>query len=53
MKVPPRSVVMGLPGKVVRAVTDEEVARTRTINERYREIAKRYAAGEYRVMRMG
>ena len=45
MKVPPRSVVMGLPGKVVRAVTDEEVARTRTINERYREIARRYAAG--------
>jgi carbonic anhydrase/acetyltransferase-like protein (isoleucine patch superfamily) len=47
MKVPPRSVVMGLPGKVVRAVTDEEVTRTRTINERYREIARRYAAGEY------
>jgi carbonic anhydrase/acetyltransferase-like protein (isoleucine patch superfamily) len=47
MKVPPRSVVMGLPGKVVRAVTDEEVARTRTINERYRELARRYAAGEF------
>jgi carbonic anhydrase/acetyltransferase-like protein (isoleucine patch superfamily) len=47
MKVPPRSVVMGLPGKIVRAVTDEEVARTRIINERYRELAKRYAAGEF------
>lgn len=44
MKVPPRSVVMGLPGKIVRAATPEEIARTRTINERYRELAKRYAA---------
>jgi carbonic anhydrase/acetyltransferase-like protein (isoleucine patch superfamily) len=47
MKVPSRSVVMGLPAKVVRAVTDEEVARTRMINERYREMARRYAAGEF------
>ena len=46
MKVPPRSVVMGLPGKVVRAVAAEEVAQTRTINARYRELARRYAAGE-------
>jgi carbonic anhydrase/acetyltransferase-like protein (isoleucine patch superfamily) len=51
MKVPPRSVVMGLPGKVVRAVTAEEIARTRTINERYRELARRYAAGEFGVVR--
>lgn len=47
MKVPPRSVVMGLPGKVVRAVTAEEVALTRSINARYRELARRYAAGEF------
>lgn len=53
MKVPPRSVVMGLPGKVVRAVTPEEVARTRTINERYLEMAKRYRAGEFKVLRTG
>lgn len=46
LKVPPRSVVMGLPGKVVRAATAEEIANTKTINARYREIAKRYAAGE-------
>jgi carbonic anhydrase/acetyltransferase-like protein (isoleucine patch superfamily) len=50
MKVPPRSVVMGLPAKVVRVVTAEEIARTRTINERYREMAKRYAAGEFETM---
>jgi carbonic anhydrase/acetyltransferase-like protein (isoleucine patch superfamily) len=47
MKVPPRSVVMGVPGKVVRTVTPEEVARTRVISERYRELARRYAAGEF------
>jgi len=44
MIVPPRSLVMGLPGKVVRRVTDEEVARTRMINARYRELAVQYAA---------
>ncbi len=43
MKVPPRSVVMGIPGKVVRAATTEEIARTRTINERYREMARLYS----------
>jgi carbonic anhydrase/acetyltransferase-like protein (isoleucine patch superfamily) len=43
--VPPRSVVMGVPGKVVRATTDDEVERTRTICRRYRELAERYAAG--------
>ena len=47
MNVPPRSVVMGLPGKVVRAATAEEIAYTRTINARYRELARRYAAGEF------
>lgn len=45
MKVPPRSVVMGLPGKVVRAATAEEIAQTRTINARYRELARKYAGG--------
>lgn len=48
-KVPPRSVVMGLPGRVVRKVTDAEVEQTRTINARYREMARRYAAGEVKV----
>jgi carbonic anhydrase/acetyltransferase-like protein (isoleucine patch superfamily) len=46
MRVPPRSVVMGLPGKVVRPATADEIAHTRTINARYREMARRYAAGE-------
>ena len=28
-RIPPRSVVMGVPGKVVRAITEEELERTR------------------------
>ncbi len=44
--IPPRSLVMGLPGKVVRAVTDEEVERTRGIAARYLELARRHARGE-------
>ncbi len=47
MKVPPRSVVMGIPGKIVRSVTPDEIARTLMINERYREMARRYTAGEF------
>jgi carbonic anhydrase/acetyltransferase-like protein (isoleucine patch superfamily) len=47
MVVPPRSLVMGVPGKVVRSVTADEVARTRTISERYQQMARRYAEGEF------
>ncbi len=43
--IPPRSVVMGVPGKVVRAATAEEIAKTKTIAARYREMAQRYATG--------
>ncbi len=46
MTVPPRSVVMGVPAKVVRAATPAEVEQTRTINARYRDMARRYHAGE-------
>jgi carbonic anhydrase/acetyltransferase-like protein (isoleucine patch superfamily) len=46
MVVPPRSLVMGLPGKVVRRVTDDELERTREINRRYRALAERYVRGE-------
>ena len=46
-RIPPRSVVMGVPGKVVRPVTPEEVERTRTICAHYLELAQRYARGGY------
>jgi carbonic anhydrase/acetyltransferase-like protein (isoleucine patch superfamily) len=44
-KIPPRSVVMGIPGKVVRPATVDDIARTRAINARYIELARRYAEG--------
>ena len=47
MIVPPRSLVMGVPGRVVRAVKPEEIERTRATNERYRALARRYATGEF------
>lgn len=46
-RIPPRSLVLGVPGKVVRTLTDEEVERTRRINAHYLEMAQRYAAGEF------
>jgi carbonic anhydrase/acetyltransferase-like protein (isoleucine patch superfamily) len=47
MVVPPRSLVLGLPGRVVRPVTAEEIEQTRTICARYRDLARRYAEGEF------
>ncbi|HYT93576.1 MAG TPA: gamma carbonic anhydrase family protein [Gemmataceae bacterium] len=46
-RIPPRSVVMGIPGKIVRSVTAEELERTRTICAHYLEMAQRYARGAY------
>jgi carbonic anhydrase/acetyltransferase-like protein (isoleucine patch superfamily) len=46
-RIPPRSVVMGVPGKVVREITAEELERTRIINAHYLEFAQRYARGGY------
>lgn len=46
-RIPPRSLVMGIPGKVVRPVTEEEVRRTQSINQRYLELARQYAAGAF------
>jgi carbonic anhydrase/acetyltransferase-like protein (isoleucine patch superfamily) len=46
-RIPPRSVVMGIPGKVVRSVTDEELERTRGIGVHYLEMAQRYVRGAF------
>jgi carbonic anhydrase/acetyltransferase-like protein (isoleucine patch superfamily) len=46
-RIPPRSVVMGIPGKVVREVTEAELQRTRRINASYLELAQRYIRGSY------
>jgi carbonic anhydrase/acetyltransferase-like protein (isoleucine patch superfamily) len=46
-RVPPRSVVMGVPGRVVRPVTAEELEHTRSICAHYVEMAQRYVRGAY------
>ena len=46
-RIPPRSVVMGVPGRVVREATPEEIERTRAICAHYLELAQRYTRGAY------
>jgi carbonic anhydrase/acetyltransferase-like protein (isoleucine patch superfamily) len=46
-RIPPRSVVMGVPGKVVREVTDEDLRRTHAIAANYLELAQRYNRGAF------
>jgi carbonic anhydrase/acetyltransferase-like protein (isoleucine patch superfamily) len=46
-RIPPRSVVMGVPGKIVRSLTGEDLERTRRINAHYQEMARQYAAGHF------
>jgi carbonic anhydrase/acetyltransferase-like protein (isoleucine patch superfamily) len=46
-RIPPRSVVMGVPGRVVREVTDDDLRRTHAIAAHYLELAQRYAAGAF------
>jgi carbonic anhydrase/acetyltransferase-like protein (isoleucine patch superfamily) len=46
-RIPPRSVVLGVPGKVVREITAEELARTQRIAASYLELAQRYAHGAF------
>ena len=46
-RIPPRSVVMGVPGKIVREITLEELERTRSICAHYLEMAQRYARAAY------
>jgi carbonic anhydrase/acetyltransferase-like protein (isoleucine patch superfamily) len=46
-RIPDGSVVMGIPGKVVRQITEEEIQRTRDICAHYLEMAQRYARNAY------
>jgi carbonic anhydrase/acetyltransferase-like protein (isoleucine patch superfamily) len=46
-RIPPRSVVMGVPGRVVRAIRPEELERTHEICAHYLEMAQRYVRGAY------
>ncbi len=44
-KIPPRSLVMGRPGKVVRPVSDEDLVRIRVSADLYVGYAKTFADG--------
>ena len=46
-RIPPRSVVMGVPGRVVREVSDDELRRSHAIAAHYLELAQRYAHGAF------
>lgn len=46
--IPPRSLVMGVPGKVVREVTEEEIKRITDGAESYIERARNYWRGIYK-----
>ncbi len=46
-RIPPRSLVMGVPGRVVREVRDEDLRRTHAISAHYLELAQRYAHGAF------
>jgi carbonic anhydrase/acetyltransferase-like protein (isoleucine patch superfamily) len=46
-RIPPRSLVMGVPGRVVREVTDEDLQRTHAICAHYLELAQRYVHGAF------
>ncbi len=46
-RIPPRSVVMGVPGRVVREITAEELKRTQAICASYLELAQRYTRGSF------
>jgi carbonic anhydrase/acetyltransferase-like protein (isoleucine patch superfamily) len=45
--VPDRMVVMGVPGKVVRSIKDDELEYMRWLVPHYVELAEKYAAGEF------
>lgn len=46
-RIPPRSLVMGVPGRVVREVTAEDIRRTQAISAHYLELAQRYTNGAF------
>jgi carbonic anhydrase/acetyltransferase-like protein (isoleucine patch superfamily) len=48
MVVPDRMCVMGVPGRIVRAVTEEELKYMRWLPPHYLELAQKYERGEIR-----
>ena len=47
LSVPDRQVVMGVPGKIVRPVSENELKYMRWLSGHYVEMAKQYVAGKW------
>ncbi len=47
MIVPPRSLVAGVPGRIIKEVPEAWLLRSRRINAHYLELAERYVRGEF------
>jgi len=45
--IPPRSLVMGIPGKVVREITDEDIARIQHASQHYAEMNPQYRQSQW------
>ncbi|HMB96143.1 MAG TPA: gamma carbonic anhydrase family protein [Tepidisphaeraceae bacterium] len=45
--VPDRMVVMGVPGKIVRPIKDDELKYMRWLTEHYVELAQKYVEGKF------
>ena len=45
--IPPRSLVMGIPGKVVREITDEDIVRIQHASQHYAEMNLHYRQSQW------
>jgi carbonic anhydrase/acetyltransferase-like protein (isoleucine patch superfamily) len=51
LEVPDRMAVMGVPGKIVRPVKEEELKYMRWLNGHYVQLAQKYIEGEFKPIR--
>ena len=47
MKIPDRSLVLGVPAQIIRPVNDRELEYLRWLSRRYVELVGKYQAGEF------
>jgi carbonic anhydrase/acetyltransferase-like protein (isoleucine patch superfamily) len=47
LEVPDRVLVMGVPGRIVRAINEKELAYMKWLPARYIELAEQYLAGKF------
>jgi carbonic anhydrase/acetyltransferase-like protein (isoleucine patch superfamily) len=47
-RIPSRSIVMGIPGKIVRETDDEDIKRIRDATQDYLDLARSFYEGQYK-----